>query len=66
MGGSEAPVLAEGSTHMTTNDDALQQRPVADRGGLLARYLLPFYFIIACAGSWLVALPYVRFGNGAS
>ena len=31
--------------------------------GLLARYPLIFFFIIAYAGSWLVVLPYLRF-NG--
>lgn len=33
---------------------------------LLVRYPLTFFFIIAYAGSWLVILPYLRFGNGVS
>lgn len=32
----------------------------------LANYPLTFFFIIAYAGSWLVMLPYLRFGNGLS
>jgi membrane protease YdiL (CAAX protease family) len=37
----------------------------ATNKGLLARHPLVFYFIIAYAGSWLVVLPYLRFGGGA-
>jgi len=35
------------------------------RNGLLTRCPLLLYFILAFAGSWLLALPYVRFGHGA-
>src|SRR4051812_26914558 len=41
-------------------------RPDAAREGLLARHPLVFFFIIAYAGSWLLALPYMRFADGAS
>jgi membrane protease YdiL (CAAX protease family) len=37
----------------------------ATNKGLLARHPLIFYFIIAYAASWLVVLPYLRFGGGA-
>src|SRR5262245_48253072 len=33
--------------------------------GVLSRYPLTFFFIIACAGSWLVVLPYLRSASGA-
>jgi hypothetical protein len=33
--------------------------------GLLSRYPLTFFYIIACAGSWLVVLPYLRSASGA-
>ena len=39
-------------------------QPAINRG-LLARHPLLFYVIIAYAGSWLVVLPYLRFGAGA-
>src|SRR5262249_24532366 len=42
----------------------MAQRPGAAREGLLARHPLVFYFILACAGSWLVALTHVRFADG--
>jgi membrane protease YdiL (CAAX protease family) len=35
------------------------------RNGSLTRCPLLLYFILAYAGSWLLALPYVRFGHGA-
>ena len=35
------------------------------REGLLTRHPLVCYFIIAYVGSWLLALPYVRFAHGA-
>jgi hypothetical protein len=35
------------------------------RNGLLTRCPLVLYFIISYVGSWLLALPYVRFGQGA-
>ena len=35
------------------------------RNGLLTRHPLLLYFILAYAGSWLLALPYVRFADGA-
>ena len=37
----------------------------ATNKGLLARHPLVFSFIIAYSGSWLVVLPYLRFGGGA-
>jgi uncharacterized protein len=40
-------------------------RPDAAHEGLLARYPLVFFFIIAYAGTWLLELPYVRFADGA-
>jgi membrane protease YdiL (CAAX protease family) len=46
--------------------DAAAERPDAAREGLLARYPLVFFFIIAYAGTWLFELPYVRFADGAS
>jgi uncharacterized protein len=48
---------------MTTTNTAVD-RPGAAREGLLARHPLVYFFIIAYAGSWLVALPYVRFADG--
>jgi CAAX protease family protein len=42
------------------------QRADTSRQGLLARHPLVFYFIIAYGGSWLLALPYVRFPHGAA
>ena len=39
------------------------QPPVRDKG-VLARYPVIFYFIIAYAGSWLVVLPYLRSPGG--
>jgi membrane protease YdiL (CAAX protease family) len=42
----------------------LNQPATPDRG-MLACYPLIFFFIIAYAGSWLVMLPYLRFGGGA-
>ncbi|MGC1323194.1 MAG: type II CAAX endopeptidase family protein [Candidatus Udaeobacter sp.] len=42
------------------------QRAGTSREGLLTRHPLMFYFIIAYGGSWLLALPYVRFPNGAA
>jgi uncharacterized protein len=45
---------------------AAAERPDAAREGLLARYPLVFFFIIAYAGTWLVELPYMRFADGAS
>jgi CAAX protease family protein len=47
---------------MFTDNDRGQ--PVPDKG-VLARYPLIFYFIIAYAGSWLVVLPYLRSSGGA-
>jgi hypothetical protein len=44
---------------LNTNDTAAE-RPDAAHEGLLARHPLVFFFIIAYAGSWLVALPYVN------
>ena len=44
--------------------DNVCAQPVTNKG-LLARHPLVFYFIIAYAGSWLVVLPYLRFGGGA-
>src|SRR5262245_18637067 len=38
---------------------------IAADQGVLSRYPLIFFFIIACAGSWLVVLPYLRTANGA-
>ena len=35
------------------------------REGLLTRHPLVFYFVISYGGSWLLALPYVRFAHGA-
>ena len=49
---------------MTTADTAAG-RPGAAREGLLAHHPLVFFFLIAYAGSWLLALPYVRFADGA-
>ena len=49
---------------MTTAENSAE-RPDAAREGLLARYPLVFFFIIAYAGTWLVELPYVRFADGA-
>jgi uncharacterized protein len=41
------------------------ERPyAAPREGLIARHPLVSFFIIAYAGSWLLALPYVRFADG--
>jgi hypothetical protein len=37
---------------------------IAPDQGLLSRYPLIFFFIIACAGSWLVVLPYLRSASG--
>jgi hypothetical protein len=45
-------------------DNVRGQPPVPDKG-VLARYPLIFYFIIAYAGSWLVVLPYLRSPGGA-
>src|SRR4029078_1705605 len=39
------------------------QQLVPDKG-VLARYPLIFYFIIAYVGSWLVVLPYLRTPGG--
>ena len=39
--------------------------PTTSNNGVLARHPLVLYFIIAYAGSWLVVLPYLRFGDGA-
>jgi hypothetical protein len=39
---------------MTANDNAGQQRAVADRGGVLASYPLLFYVLIAYGGTWIV------------
>jgi membrane protease YdiL (CAAX protease family) len=48
------------------NTAANAAQPVGtSREGLLTRHPLVFYFIIAYGGSWLLALPYVRFGHGA-
>jgi membrane protease YdiL (CAAX protease family) len=38
---------------------------IAPDRGVLARYPLIFFYIIACAGSWLVVLPYLRSASGA-
>jgi membrane protease YdiL (CAAX protease family) len=35
------------------------------REGLFTRHPLVFYFVIGYGGSWLLALPYVRFAHGA-
>ena len=35
------------------------------RNGLLTRHPMVLYFILAYAGSWLLALPYIRFARGA-
>jgi len=40
-------------------------QPATSNNGVLARHPLVLYFIIAYAGSWLVVLPYLRFGDGA-
>jgi membrane protease YdiL (CAAX protease family) len=45
-------------------DSVRSQSPAPDKG-VLARYPLIFYFIIAYAGSWLVVLPYLRTPGGA-
>jgi membrane protease YdiL (CAAX protease family) len=47
---------------MSTADAA--KRPGTSHEGLVARHPLVFFFIIAYAGSWLLALPYVRFADG--
>jgi CAAX protease family protein len=44
--------------------DDVRGQPVPDKG-VLARYPLIFYFIIAYVGSWLVVLPYLRSPGGA-
>ena len=38
--------------------------PTAGHQGLLARHPLVSFFVIAYAGSWILALPYVRFAGG--
>jgi uncharacterized protein len=45
-------------------DDALGRRATPN-GGLLSRYPLISYFVIAYFGSWLVVLPYLRSASGA-
>ena len=40
-------------------------QPQGSPRGLLTRHPLLLYFILAYAGSWLLALPYIRFGHGA-
>ena len=54
-GGAGRPTLRERSFDVTT--DTAAERPGTPREGLLARHPLVFFFIIAYAGSWLVALP---------
>src|SRR5262245_57307831 len=46
------------------NDRKAAGKIAADLG-VLSRYSLIFFFIIACAGSWLVVLPYLRSASGA-
>ena len=48
-----------------TNADNGAQRPDTDREGLLVRYPLTFYFIIAYALSWLVWAPLALSEDGA-
>jgi uncharacterized protein len=48
--------------HVNEREAAAQT--AADQG-VLSRYPLIFFFIIACAGSWLVVLPYLRSASGA-
>lgn len=51
---------------MTINDNAAQQRSVADRGGVLARYPLLFYVLIAYGVTWIVWLPFLLSADGPS
>jgi uncharacterized protein len=46
-------------------DDKVRGQPPVPDKGILARYPLIFYFLIAYAGSWLVVLPYLRSAGGA-
>ena len=48
-----------------TNADNAAQRPGTDREGLLARYPLTFYFIIAYALSWVVWAPLALSEDGS-
>ncbi|MGE5261288.1 MAG: CPBP family intramembrane glutamic endopeptidase [Actinomycetota bacterium] len=45
-------------------DNVRSQSPPRGKG-VIARYPLIFYFVIAYAGSWLVVLPYLRSAGGA-
>jgi uncharacterized protein len=49
---------------LTNADNAAQQRPDADSEGLLARYPLLFYTLIAYLGTWLVWLPFLLSADG--
>jgi hypothetical protein len=40
------------------------ERPATTRGGLLARHPLVFPFLIAYAGTWLIAVPLALSANG--
>jgi uncharacterized protein len=48
---------------MTTNDNAAQPLD-ADREGLLARYPMLFFVLIAYAGTWVVWLPFLLSADG--
>jgi CAAX protease family protein len=61
---SQSPALGEGRVDMTTADNA-SQRQGAARGGLLARYPLIFYFVIAYGFSWVVWVPLALSKDGA-
>ena len=49
---------------MATADNAAQQRPDADRGGLLARHPLISFFVMAYAFSWIVWSPWYLSEDG--
>ena len=69
MGAKETAEDSKGGSDTSSQDDVLtgnvrRQSPVADKG-VLGRYPLISYFVIAYAGSWLVVLPYLRSSGGA-
>ncbi len=61
---SSSKLLPQGKAINMPIDNVPGQPPVRDKG-ILARYPLIFYFIIAYTGSWLVVLPYLRSPGGA-
>jgi hypothetical protein len=54
----------KGTLNMTTADNAAQRQDAA-REGLLARYPLTFYFLIAYGFSWLLWVPLALSEDGA-